>query len=231
MAGQIPTLPDFTMMPFDGSGAGARFLMTLSIKLQNVDTQTWPGLWIQAVYIQVTGNAAVWMDTTPHVVSLVRSLKTVTVAQREAFDREFAEQFPGIQVDPTQPPNHLELSTFKQRPDETLQQYQFRAREAWRRIVEAPNVAGLKGIASSIGYAVFVSGFVNGIYDELLRVQAISQGAMTAQTIPEAIEIINRAYQTTASLILYSQRADNQAWNALRNQAQVQGSLNAASQA
>ncbi|KAI0994542.1 hypothetical protein K3495_g13639 [Podosphaera aphanis] len=103
MAGQMPTLPDFTMMPFDGSGAGARFLMTLSIKLQNVDTQTWPGLWIQAVYIQVTGNAAVWMDTTPHVVSLVRSLKTVTVAQREAFDREFAEQFPGTQVDPTQP--------------------------------------------------------------------------------------------------------------------------------
>ncbi|KAI0993228.1 hypothetical protein K3495_g14956, partial [Podosphaera aphanis] len=231
MAAQMPTLPNFTMTPFDGTGAGARFLMTLSIKLQGVDTQAWPGLWIQAIYIQVTGAAAVWMDTTPHIAALVQSLRTVTVAQREAFDREFTEQFPGTWVDPTQPPTHLELSTFRQRSDETLQQYQTRARELWRRIVEAPNVAGVKGIASSIAYQVFVSGFVNGIYDELLRVQAISQGAMSAPTIPEAIEIINRAYQTTASLILYSQRAEIPAWNAIQNHTPAQGSVNAASQA
>ncbi|POS81930.1 hypothetical protein EPUL_006843, partial [Erysiphe pulchra] len=167
------------------------------------------------------------MDTTPHIVNLVSSLETVTIAQRNAFDKEFKEQFPGSRVDPTRAPDHLELSTFRQKANESLQEYEFRATEIWRRIAEAPDITGVKGIATSIGYSVFVSAFVNGLYDNILRIQAIRQGAATVGTVPEAILAINRAYQITTSEILYSQRADNTAYNALQNLDSLQGNAHA----
>ncbi|POS84042.1 hypothetical protein EPUL_002841 [Erysiphe pulchra] len=223
MTDGMPSLPELTVESFDGTTAGARFLMALKLNLRNIDLETWPGLWIQAVYIKVKGEAAVWMDSTPHIAALVDTLETVTVAQKKNFDIEFKAQFPGAQINPTKVPDHLELTTFRQRPDETLQAYEFRASEIWRKIVEAPGVVGAKGIAASIGYSVFVSAFVNGLHDNILRIQAIRQGAVTVSTIPEAIQAVDRAYQITVSEILYSQRVENPVWNALRDGSQVQG--------
>ena len=223
MTDGMPSLPELTVESFDGTTAGARFLMALKLNLRNTDLETWPGLWIQAVYIKVKGEAAVWMDSTPHIAALVDTLETVTVAQKNNFDVEFKAQFPGAQIDPTRVPDHLELTTFRQRPDESLQAYEFRASEIWRKIVEAPSLVGAKGIAASIGYSVFVSAFVNGLHDNILRIQSIRQGAVTVSTIPEAIQAVNRAYQITASEILYSQRIENPVWNALRDGPQVQG--------
>lgn len=89
---------------------------------------------------------------------------------------------------------------------------------------------GAKGIAASIGYSVFVSAFVNGLHDNILRIQAIRQGAVTVSTIPEAIQAVNRAYQITASEILCSQRIENPAWTALQYGPHVQGNVHAIQQ-
>lgn len=235
MAGEksevMPILPNFTVDSFDGTSVGARFLMALKINLRGVDIDTWPGLWIHAVQIKVNGEAAVWMDTTPHIINLVSSLESVTIAQRNVFDKEFREQFPGSRIDPIRAPDHLELSTFRQRANESLQEYEFRATEVWCRIAEAPDITGIKGITTSIGYSVFVSAFVNGLYDDILRIQAIRQGAATVGTIPEAILAIKKAYQITTSEILYSQRAENTAYNVLQNMDSLQGNAHAISHA
>lgn len=230
MTQDVPILPDLTVESFDGTSSGARFLMALRINLRPIELNTWPGLWIQAVYIKVMGEAAVWIDITPHIISLVDSIETVTIAQRDSFDKEFKEQFPGTRIDLTRAPDHLEL-THRQRADESLQAYEFRATEVWRKIVEVLNLKSVKDIATSIGYLVFVSAFVSGLYINIRRIQPIRQGVVTVGTILKAIQAINRAHQITASEILFSQRAENIAFNSFQNMPSSQRNVHAACQA
>lgn len=75
MTENMPLLPDLTVESFDGTTSGARFLMALKLNLRTINLDTWPGLCILAVYIKVKGEAAVWMDTTPHIAALVETFE------------------------------------------------------------------------------------------------------------------------------------------------------------
>lgn len=55
------------------------------------------------------------------------NFRKVTLVQKNSFNVEFKAHFPVGRTDPTKVPDHLELTTFKQRPDESLQAYEVRA--------------------------------------------------------------------------------------------------------
>ncbi|TQS37026.1 hypothetical protein Golomagni_02513 [Golovinomyces magnicellulatus] len=202
----VTRMPTLNLPPFDGDGQNAdRWLAMLKLDFGagNIDSETYPQLWLNAIYTKVAGKAEDWMDRTLKIKNIMATRQTATITEVQIFEAEFRSRFSGRVAITQQASPFLYAQSLKQEPHENLTAYIYRARE----------------LRSSAGGRRTTQ--MEPMYDMGCQVIAIENGAMGVTDLEEAISKMNAAVQTLQHIYLYGPQASI-AWKALAETQQPQ---------
>ncbi|TQS38710.1 hypothetical protein Golomagni_00781 [Golovinomyces magnicellulatus] len=132
-------------------------------------------------------DAALWMDSTPHIRNITDKVKTRRPIEISGLERSELVVTPENETQQQKMVNEL-----RQEKDESLRDYFSRAQEILRDI-EADDSSEYRGVTSSVNKFVIemiVDRFVLGIYDEELNARAIDRGAASSGSLYQAFQVI-----------------------------------------
>ncbi|RKF82338.1 hypothetical protein GcM1_172003 [Golovinomyces cichoracearum] len=151
-------------------------MLKLGFGAANIDSETHPQLWLEAIYTKVAGKVEDWMDRTLKIKNIMATRQTAMITEVKIFEAEFRSRFIGRVAITQQASPFLYAQSLKQEPHENLIAYIYRARELW----------------SSAGGRRTTQ--MEPMYDMgLVKFKAIKNGAMGVTDLEEAISKLNAA--------------------------------------
>lgn len=122
---QLPVIkmPALNLPHFDGDGQNSeRWLAMLrpDFGAANIDIETLPQLWLEAIYTKVAGKAEDWMDRILKIKNIMTTRQTATITEVQIFEAEFRFRFPGRVAISQQVSPFLYAQSLQQEPHENL---------------------------------------------------------------------------------------------------------------
>ncbi|RKF75715.1 hypothetical protein GcM3_083025 [Golovinomyces cichoracearum] len=114
-------MPALNLPLFDGDGQDAdRWLAMLKLDFgaANIDSETHPQLWLEAIYTKVAGKAEDWMDRTLKIKNIMATRQTATITEVKIFEAKFQSRFSGRVAITQQASPFLHAQSLKQEPHE-----------------------------------------------------------------------------------------------------------------
>ncbi|RKF58643.1 hypothetical protein GcM3_180037 [Golovinomyces cichoracearum] len=180
-------LPIINVTPFSGRDQDAgRWIAVLESKFHQAgfdSAEDIPGwMWVKAVWMNTTTDAAMWMDSTPHIRKITNKVKArrpseISDLERDVFTDEFQQKM---------------VNELRHDKDESLREYFSRA-QGILKIIGVDDNSEYRGVASSVNkfmIEMIVNRFVLRIYDEKLSARAVDRGAASSKSLHQAFEVI-----------------------------------------
>ncbi|KHJ33948.1 hypothetical protein EV44_g3923 [Erysiphe necator] len=215
----LSVLPIINVTPFSGKDQDAgRWIAVLESKFIQAgfnsleDVPGW--MWVKAVWMNATTDAALWMDSTPHIRKITDKVKTrrpieISGLERDLFTDEFTRRFELVVAPENEPQQQKMVNELRQEKDESLRDYFSRA-QGILRVIGADDSSEYRGVASSANKFVIemmVDRFVLGIYDEELNARSVDRGAASSGSLHQAFQVIQGCQTTMAD-----QARQNEMW-------------------
>ncbi|TQS33329.1 hypothetical protein Golomagni_06332 [Golovinomyces magnicellulatus] len=171
-------LPIINVTPFSGSdqdaGRWIAFLESKFVQAGFISGEDVPGwMWVKAFWMNATTDAAMWINSTPHIRKITdkvkgRRLSDISDLERDIFTDEFTRRFELVVAPENETQKQQMVDELRQERGESLRDYFSRA-QGTLRVIGADDSSEYRGVASSVNKFVIemiVDRFVLGIYDE-----------------------------------------------------------------
>ncbi|RKF58642.1 hypothetical protein GcM3_180043 [Golovinomyces cichoracearum] len=85
-------------------------------------------MWVEAVWMNITTNAAMWMDSTPHIRKIIDKVKAripseISDLERDILTHESVRRFELVVALMSEPQHQTMVNELRQYKDESLRDY------------------------------------------------------------------------------------------------------------
>src|ERR1700759_4196117 len=113
------TIPDFKLSGKFPKGNAARWLKAIKADFRREDIEVTPSNFLEAVYVQLDGDAADWADSNATILRILENAEEATTTQQKLVEDSLKARFPGTNTDKVIDAQ-AELNSFEQNKGETL---------------------------------------------------------------------------------------------------------------
>jgi hypothetical protein len=120
------TIPDFKLSGKFSKGNATRWLKAIKADFKREGIDLTPSNFLDAIYIQLDGEAADWADSNPTILRILEDSQDATVAQQQLVEDSLKARFSSAITDQATDAQ-AELDNFEQNKEESLTSYYQRA--------------------------------------------------------------------------------------------------------